>query len=152
LVAVTAVAALTAARTLCADPLDVVGGEKLDLSADQLEIDVESKTAVLTGNVQLTKGSMTVHCPRVEVRYDHVPHVTWVKGSGGVVADVKGVKAESPEVELDMAKQTLDLRGGVRLTRGGGWLTAEKATIFITTGKVALAEVKGSIPVSKPSK
>ena len=135
-----------------ADPLDVVGGEKLDMSADQLDIDVEAKTAILMGNVRLTKGAMTVRCPRVDVRYDHVPHVTWVKGGGGVVAEVKGVRAEAPEVELDLAKQTLDLRGGVRLTRGGGWLTAEKATISIATGKVAMTEVKGSIPVSKPSK
>jgi lipopolysaccharide transport protein LptA len=145
-------ASFTAARPLAADPLGALGGEKLDMSADQLDIDVESKTAILTGNVALNKGSMTVHCPRVDVRYDHVPHVTWVKGSGGVIADVKGVRAEAPEVELDLSKQTLDLRGGVRLTRGGGWLSAEKATIFIATGKVAMTEVKGSIPVSKPAK
>jgi len=93
-----------------------------------------------------------VSCPHVDVRFDHVPHVTWVKGSGGVVADVKGVRAEAPDVELDLAKQTLDLRGGVRLTRGGGWLTAERATIHIGTAKVSMSDVKGSIPVPKPVK
>jgi len=138
--------------TLVADPLEVVGGEVLDLSADALEIDVEAKSALLTGNVKVAKGSMTVSCPKVEVRFDHVPHVTWVKGSGGVVAEVKGVRAEAPEVELDLGKQTLDLRGGVRLTRGGGWLTAERATIHIATAKVSMSDVKGSIPVKRPGK
>src|ERR1035438_10484862 len=39
-----------------------------------------------------------------------------------------GVHAEAPEVELDLSKQVLELRGGVRLTRGQGWLQAEKAS------------------------
>jgi lipopolysaccharide export system protein LptA len=145
-------AVLAYGSPLVADPLEVVGGEVLDLSADALDIDVEGKTAQLTGNVRVAKGSMTVSCPKVDVRFDHVPHVTWVKGSGGVVAEVKGVRAEAPEVELDLAKQTLDLRGGVRLTRGGGWLTAERATIHIATAKVSMSDVKGSIPVKRPGK
>ena len=117
------------------------------MSAEHLDLDVEARTALLTGGVKLTKGSLTVACPRVEVRYDQIPHVTWAKGSGGVVAEVKGVRAEAPEVELDLAAQALSLRGGVRLTRGEGWITADQATIQITTGKVSMTGVKGSIPV-----
>lgn len=139
-----------ASRTLAQDPLGAVGGEALDMQAERLDVDVEAKTAVLEGSVKLSKGALRVSCPRVDVRYDEVPHVTWVKGSGGVIADVKGVRAEAPEVELDLAKQVLELRGGVRLTRGGGWLTAERATIHIATAKVSMTDVKGSIPVSKP--
>lgn len=119
------------------------------MSAEHLDLDVEAKTAVLTGGVKLAKGALTVACPRVEVRYDQVPHVTWLRGSGGVVAEVKGVRAEAPEVELDVAGQALSLRGGVRLTRGEGWITADQATIQIATGKVAMSGVKGSIPASE---
>jgi lipopolysaccharide export system protein LptA len=43
----------------------------------------------------------------------------------------------------------LDLRGGVRLSRGQGWLTADSARIDIPTAKVSLTQVKGSIPVAK---
>ena len=49
--------------------------------------------------------------------------------SGGYLGCIRGVHAEAPEVELDLAKQVLELRGGVRLTRGQGWLQADKATI-----------------------
>jgi hypothetical protein len=90
---------------------------------------------------------LSVRCPRVELRFDRTPHVTWVRGSGGVSADVRGVHAEAPTVELDMSKQLLELRGGVKLTRGQGWLTADTARIDIGTGKVTLSQVKGSIPV-----
>ncbi|MFS8067701.1 MAG: LptA/OstA family protein [Byssovorax sp.] len=141
-------AALAVSSATVADPRSATSAkEPLEMSAEHLELDVEARTALLTGGVKLTKGSLTVACPRVEVRYDQIPHVTWAKGSGGVVAEVKGVRAEAPEVELDLAGQALSLRGGVRLTRGEGWITADQATIQIVTGKVSMTGVKGSIPV-----
>jgi lipopolysaccharide export system protein LptA len=125
----------------------VGGGEALGLQADKLDVDVSAGEALMTGNVSLTKGDLKVSCPRIDLRFDNSPHVKWAKGSGGVVADVRGVHAEAPEVELDLVKQVLELRGGVRLTRGQGWLQADRATIDIKTAKVSLTQVKGSIPV-----
>lgn len=140
--------ALAVPSVVSADPLlGVGGGDALELQADRVEVDVTAGEAVMTGKVQITKGDLKVACPRIDVRFDTSPHVKWVKGSGGVVADVRGVHAEAPEVELDLGKQVLELRGGVRLTRGQGWLQADKATIDITTAKVSLSQVKGSIPV-----
>jgi lipopolysaccharide export system protein LptA len=126
------------------------GAEPVELVAEQLEVDVPAGTAVLTGHVSLVRGALRVECPRIDVRYDEAPRVTWAKGSGGVTADIRGVHAEAPEVELDWARHTLELRGGVRLTRGQGWLNAERATIEIPTAKVTLKDVKGSLPVALP--
>lgn len=137
-------AALTVTRSLAADTR---GGEALEMAADRLDLDVAAKSAVLAGHVKLTRGALSVSCPRVDVRYDQVPHVTWLRGSGGVTAEVSGTKAEAPEVELDLTSQTLELRGGVRLTRGDGWISAERATIQIATSKVSMTDVKGSLPV-----
>lgn len=139
---------VTAAGTIAAEPLEATG-DPLDMTADRLDLDLETKTAVLSGHVKLTRGPIRVSCPRVEVRYDHVPHVTWARGTGGVVAEVKGVRAEAPEVEMDLAARTLELRGGVRLVRGDGWITAERASIQMTSGKVTLSDVKGSVPLPK---
>ena len=133
-----------------ADPLSGANGEAIDLSAEKLEVDVPAGTAVLTGHVTLVRGALKVDCPRIDVRYDEAPRVTWAKGSGGVTADIRGVHAEAPEVELDLARHILELRGGVRLTRGQGWLNADKATIEISTAKVTLKDVKGSLPVALP--
>ncbi|MGH7437450.1 MAG: LptA/OstA family protein [Polyangiaceae bacterium] len=126
-----------------------MGGDAATLQADRLDIDILAGEATLTGKVTLSKGDLTVNCPRIDLRFDHAPHVTWARGSGGVTADLRGVHAESPTVELDLTKQLLDLKGGVRLTRGQGWLTADSARIEIATAKVTLAQVKGSIPVAK---
>ncbi len=133
-----------------ADPILAVGGDALSLQADQLDVDVATGEAVLTGNVALMKGDLKVACPRIDLKFDNTPHVKWAKGSGGVSADVRGVHAEAPEVELDLQRQILELRGGVRLTRGQGWLQADRATIDIASAKVTLAQVKGSIPVPPP--
>jgi lipopolysaccharide transport protein LptA len=133
-----------------ADPVAAVGGEAVQLAADQLDVDVHAGTAVLTGHVSLVKGTLKVECPRIDVKYDEAPRVTWAKGSGGVTADIRGVHAEAPEVELDLARHVLELRGGVRLSRGLGWLNADKATIDIDSAKVTLKDVKGSIPVALP--
>jgi len=127
----------------------VGGGDAVGLEAEKLEIDIMAGEATLTGKVTLSKGDLTVNCPRVDLRFDHAPHVTWARGSGGVTADVRGVHAEAPSVELDLTRQVLDLSGGVKLTRGQGWLTADSARIDIATAKVSLAQVKGAIPVVK---
>ena len=142
-----AVWALPGQRFAAADPLLGSATDPMAIQADQLDVDVGSGSAILTGNVSLAKGDLHVSCPRIEVKFDTTPHVSWARGSGGVAADVRGVHAEAPEVELDLSRQVLELRGGVRLTRGQGWLQAEKATIEIATAKVTLAQVKGSIPV-----
>ncbi len=142
--------ATTFAPSVTADPLLDVGKGDLGVQADKLEVDVSAGTAVLTGKVVLSKGDMSVRCPRFDLKFDSTPHVRWAKGSGGVVADVRGVHGEAPEVELDMVKQTLEMRGGVKLSRGQGWLQAEKATIELATARVTATQVKGSIPVPKP--
>ena len=139
---------LLASPSAIADPLlEVGGGDALSVQADKLDVDVSAGEAVLTGKVTIAKGDLKVSCPRIDLRFNNTPHVSWARGSGGVQADVRGVHAEAPEVELDLRRQVLELRGGVRLTRGQGWLQAEKATIDVATAKVSLTQVKGSIPV-----
>jgi lipopolysaccharide export system protein LptA len=139
--------AMQGATPAQADPVLGSPSDPVAMQADQLEVDVGTGSAVFTGNVSLAKGDLHVSCPRIEVKFDSSPHVSWARGSGGVTADLRGVHAEAPEVELDLTKQLLELRGGVKLTRGQGWLQAEKASIDIATVKVTLAQVKGSIPV-----
>lgn len=137
-------------RIADADPLLDVGKGDVGVQADKLEVDVAAGTAILTGKVVLSKGELTVRCPKFDLKFDSATHVVWAKGSGGVVADVRGVHGEAPEVELDLVKQHLEMRGGVKLSRGQGWIQAERATIELATAKVTATQVKGSIPVPKP--
>jgi lipopolysaccharide export system protein LptA len=135
-----------------ADPLAVVAGETLDVKADKLDVDIVKGTAVLEGGVRAKMGELELLCPKVEIRYDEAPKVRWAKGSGGVRARMKGIEAAATSFEVDVARRTFKLGGGVRLTRGRGWVTADNATIDIATRKVTLNDVKGSIPVEPPAR
>lgn len=135
-----------------ADPIRAFAGDSMNVQADRLEIDLSAGEALLTGNVSLSKGEFKVSCPRIDLRFDQTPNIKWARGSGGVLADVRGVHAEAPEAELDLLKSVLDLRGGVRLARGHGWLHADRATIDVASAKVSLTQVKGSIPVPPAAK
>lgn len=126
----------------------------VELSADLLEIDTKDQSATLSGKVVLSKGTdYALRCPKIEIRYEASgPRVTWARGSGGVAAEVKGVRAEAPEFELDLGKQKLSLRGGVRLYRGQGWVAADGAEIDLATARVTMNNVKGSLPVGNALK
>ncbi len=120
----------------------------LEMSAELLEVDQKTQTAVLSGKVVLAKGELSLHCPRLEARFDAAgARVSWARGSGGVVAEVKGVHAEATEFDYDIDKQLLALRGGVRLFRAGGWLSADGADLDLAAGKVSMTSVKASVPV-----
>lgn len=135
-----------------ADPLAVVHGETLDVKADELKVDIEHSRAMLSGNVQAQMGDLLVQCPEVEIRYDEAPQVRWARGTGGVRAELLGIVAKAESVEVDVKKRQVHLSGGVSLTKGSGWVTAQRANIDIATRKVTLQKVEGSIPVKPPAR
>jgi lipopolysaccharide export system protein LptA len=130
-----------------AGPLGVIEGQKLDIGADKLDVDIQKGTAILEGHVAATLGDMHVDCARIELKYDEAPNVRWARGSGGVTAKLKGIEATAAQFEVDVAHRSIKLSGGVKLSRGRGWITADSAAIDINTRKVTLEDVKGSIPV-----
>jgi lipopolysaccharide transport protein LptA len=149
---VAAVAVTLRGEEAQADPLGMVAGQALDVTAEQLDVDVAGGTAVLTGKVRAKLGDLEVACPRVEIRYDAAPEVRWARGTGGVDATFKDIHARAQVVEVDVVKRTMTLAGGVHLKRGRGWVRAEKATIDLKTRHVSLQSVKGSIPVETPDR
>ncbi len=133
-------------------PLGVIGGEALDVMAEKLDVDVDRGTATLNGKVRAKLGELQVECPTVDIRYDTAPNVRYAKGTKGVRAAFRDIVAKAETVEVDVAKRQLLLSGGVQLTRGRGWVKADRALIDLATHKVSLQEVTGSIPVEPPAR
>ena len=133
-------------------PLGVIGGEALDVMAEKLDVDVDRGTATLNGKVRAKLGELLVECPKVDIRYDSAPNVRFAKGTGGVRAAFRDIVAKAEAVEVDVAKRQLLLSGGVQLTRGRGWVKADRALIDLATRKVSLQAVTGSIPVEPPAR
>jgi lipopolysaccharide transport protein LptA len=135
-----------------ADPLAVVEGQSLDVRADRLEVDIAKGTAVLHGNVRAVLGELEVECGKIDVRYDEAPVVRYARGTDSVTVRLKGIEAKAATLEVDVARRSVRLQGGVKVSRGRGWVTAEAAQIDIATRHVTLDAVKGSIPVQAPSR
>jgi lipopolysaccharide export system protein LptA len=133
-------------------PLGVIGGEALDVMAEKLDVDVDRGTATLNGKVRARLGELLVECPKVDIRYDSAPNVRFARGTGGVRAAFRDIVAKAETVEVDVAKRQLALSGGVQLTRGRGWVKADRARIDLATRRVSLEEVTGSIPVEPPAR
>jgi len=137
---------------LKAEPLVALGGEMLDISAQRLDVEVTKGQAILEGQVRIVLGTLEAQCDRVDIKYDEAPQVRWARGSGNVRLSVKGIVATAQSMEVDVLTKRAQLLGNVRLTRGRGWVAAEKATIELATNRVSLEEVKGSIPVVPPNR
>lgn len=145
---VATLAALGAVAALVrAEPIAMVDGQPVGVTADHLVIDLNKASALMKGNVRVQRGDLVLRCDQVDARYDEAPNVTWAKATGNVVAEWKGVHARAPEAELHWRRRVLQLRGGVKIARGGAWVQATEATIDFGSGKVTLEKVSGSIPV-----
>jgi hypothetical protein len=68
-------------------------GKRLGGSAGALARTAAERSPSSGADVRLDKGELKVRCPKVEVRYDAIPNITWASGTGGVVAELKGVRA-----------------------------------------------------------
>ena len=143
---------LGSAHSAHADPLAVVAGQSLDVRADHLDVDIAKGTAVLQGHVHAVLGELEVECGKIDVRYDEAPVVRYARGSGEVTVRLKGIEAKAAALEVDVARRSVRLQGGVKVSRGRGWVTAEAAQIDIATRHVTLDDVKGSIPVQAPAR
>lgn len=135
------------ALSVRAAPLLSIDEQAFDVAAARVDIDADTGAAVLEGGVTARFGDVEVRADKVELRYDLAPRVSWARGTGSVSARLKGIDATATAVEFDAKSHSVVLSGAVRLTRGKGWVTAERATMDLSTNKVSLQEVKGSIPV-----
>jgi len=144
--------ALSGTQSAKADPLAVVAGQSLDVRADHLDVDIAKGTAVLQGNVHAVLGELEVECGKIDVRYDEAPVVRYARGSNDVTVRLKGIEAKAATLEVDVARRSVRLQGGVKVSRGRGWVTADAAQIDIATRHVTLDDVKGSIPVQAPAR
>lgn len=131
-----------------AEPIASFDGREISVRAEQLDIDLQRGTATLSGNVVLERGDLVVSCPRVEAKYDTAPNITWAMATGGVRAQMRGIVAQAEQAELVLGQRKLELRGGVRVSRAGAWMSAREASIDLETRRVRLEQVQGTIPVT----
>lgn len=139
-----ACAALAAALTLATVPAGAERADRdkpLNFAADTLRYDDARQTNVLTGNVVITKGTMSMRAGRVEVRQTPDGHQSAVAIGGGKPAHYRQkrdrvdeyVEGEAERIEYDGRTDTLKLMGDAVIRRYRGDTLADEISGQVIT-------------------
>ena len=111
-------------------------GEEVNVSADDLEIDENESTALFTGNVVITQGTMQLQAPRVLAAYGEggPSDLESFTASEGVemVFDEQTVNAD--QALYDFGQRVLTFSGSVVVVNATGTVNAERLVIDTRAG------------------
>jgi lipopolysaccharide export system protein LptA len=117
------------------------GGFKTDptlpvqVSADQLSVNQADGTAVFTGNVVVTQGTMTLQAASLQVQYaSDQQSIARLLAKGGVKLAAGGEVASSQTADYAPETGALILQGDVVLTQGNSAISGQLLTISLKTG------------------
>lgn len=113
----------------------------VDFAADRIELQDRADRAVLTGNVEVKQGDMTLRASRVTVAYNSAgqTEVTRLDASGGVTLTSATETARAQFGIYDLRSRLVTLIGGVVLSRGGkGETRGNRLVLNMNTGFATL--------------
>jgi lipopolysaccharide export system protein LptA len=115
----------------------------VEITADNLSVDQNSRSAVFAGNVVIGQGEMRIAAGRVQVSYsDETGQIAGLQASGGVTFVTATEAAEASEANYDLTSGLLIMSGNVLLTQGASALSADKMTVNLKDGT---AQMEGRV-------
>lgn len=111
----------------------------VDFSADRIELQDRADRAVLTGNVDVRQGDMTLSANRMTIAYNSAGHtqVNRMDASGDVTLESRTETARSQFAIYDLQKRLITMIGGVVLTRPGQGDTRGGRLVFNLNSGIA---------------
>lgn len=127
---------------------------KVDIEANQMEINDAAKQAVFRGNVKAVRQNVTLTSEELVVSYDEVKQPDGTSKTDATNLDAKGavtIKTRRETITGDWAKfdpqtEKLVVGGKVRLVQGATVLTGPELKADLKTNKIQMSggRVKGS--------
>ncbi len=115
----------------------------VEVTADTLTVDQDTRSAVFTGNVVIGQGDLRIAAATVEVTYDDTTgDISRFVASGGVTFATATEAAEAQSADYDLVTGTLVMTGDVLLTQGTSALSAERMTVNLRNGT---AQMEGRV-------
>lgn len=112
----------------------------VEVTADSLNVDQDTGSAVFTGNVVIGQGDLRLSAPEVRVTYGaDTGDITRLQASGGVTFATATEAAEAQEADYDLAGGQLTLTGEVLLTQGQSALSADSMVLDLTSGTAQMS-------------
>ncbi|KTT75296.1 LptA/OstA family protein [Sphingomonas endophytica] len=115
----------------------------IDFGADHIELQDRANRAVLSGNVKVRQGEMTLTAQRMTVAYtgqviNGNPQVSRLDAAGGVTVTRPDQTARSQFAVYDLNRRVITMLGSVRLTQGGNTINGGRLTINLDTGRAII--------------
>lgn len=148
-----ALASLALAAGLAAAPVQAQGtnltvsglqqdtGAPVEVTADSLQVDQASGSAVFTGNVLIVQGSMRLAADEVRVTYARTAAgetdtgtIDSMVATGGVTLATETEAAEAAEAVYSPQSGQLVMTGDVLLTQGSNSISGQSLTVDLETG------------------
>jgi lipopolysaccharide export system protein LptA len=112
----------------------------VDFAADRIEVQDRSDRAVLSGNVRITQGNLSLDAARMTVAYTGAitngnPDIQRLDASGGVVVRSTTETARGDFASYDLNRRLITMIGGVTLNQGSNVLRGGRLVIDLSTGR-----------------
>lgn len=115
-------------------------GLPVEVTADNLEVDQGTGTAIFTGNVVIGQGEMRLSAARVLVVYRSEPSgIARLEATGGVTLVSGTDAAESERADYNVDDGTIVMTGNVLVAQGPSALTADKMTVQLDSGTAQMS-------------
>ncbi|MFP3385529.1 MULTISPECIES: lipopolysaccharide transport periplasmic protein LptA [Tritonibacter] len=124
--------------------------QPVDITSDNLSVNQEDGSALLTGNVLIIQGEMRLSADNVlVVRKTDGNGIERLEARGNVLLVSGEDAAEARTADYTIENGTVVMRGDVLLTQKGNTLGAEQMTVNLTTGNATLnGRVRTTLPGS----
>ncbi|UTH44336.1 lipopolysaccharide transport periplasmic protein LptA [Loktanella salsilacus] len=107
----------------------------VEVTADNLNVDQDTGSAVFSGNVVIGQGDLRLSAPSVQVTYAaDSGDITRLQATGGVTFATATEAAEAQSADYNLANGLLTLNGNVLLTQGQSALSADSMVLDLNAG------------------
>jgi len=107
----------------------------IEVSADQLEVDQNTRVATFTGDVVIVQGEMKLSAPKVVVVYrEDKTGIESLEATGGAMLVSAEDAAEAERADYDVEAGQIIMVGNVLLTQETSALAADRMTVQIDDG------------------
>lgn len=115
----------------------------VDVAADRIELQDRADRAIMSGNVNVRQGDLTLTSQRLTVAYTRTggTQIQRLDASGGVTVRSPSETARGEFAIYDLNRRVITMLGGVVLTRGSSEVRGGRLVISLDTGR---ATVDGS--------
>jgi lipopolysaccharide export system protein LptA len=115
--------------------IDADPSAPVEVTADNLNVDQDTGSAVFSGNVVIGQGDLRLSAPSVQVTYAaDSGDITRLQATGGVTFATATEAAEAQSADYNLASGLLTLNGNVLLTQGQSALSADSMVLDLNAG------------------